>query len=202
MTRQSATPRRRDPAARTQEILTAASAILTEEGSTELTHRAVAQRADLALGTVTRYFPAIDSLRGKALVRLSDGIDAELDELEPILLRIDTHPNLVAHAIHGYLSDQDQVRADLALTVAGAYEPELRHLSLRWTNRLTEILARRIGRRRALSLTMFFDGVAINSALHDYPVDLQLIIDTTHAVLNMTDEKQSPDSGGGIPHER
>lgn len=201
MGRQSTTPRRRDPAARTREILAAAAAIITEEGTAELTHRAVATRADLALGTITRYFPAIDTLREKALVRLSDEIDAELDELEPTLLQIDTHPDMVVRALYDYLLDRYQVRADLTLTVAGAYEPDLRHLSLRWTNRMTEILARRIGGRRALSLTMFFDGVAINSALNDYPADLQLIIDTTRAVLNMIDGQQYTGSGGGTPHE-
>lgn len=185
MNQQNTTSRRRDPEARTREILDAATAIIKQEGTAELTHRAVAARSGLALGTVTKYFPAIDILREQTLIRLSDEIDAELDKLEPTLLQIDTEPEKVARAIYDYLLDRHQVRADLTLMVAGAYETDLRHLALRWTNRMTDILACRIGRKRATALAIFFDGMTVTSALSDLPVNLQLIADTILAVLGM-----------------
>ena len=52
MNQQNTTSRRRDPEARTREILDAATAIVKQEGTAELTHRAVAARSGLALGAV------------------------------------------------------------------------------------------------------------------------------------------------------
>lgn len=177
MARQSSDPRRRDPAARTREILAAGTAILKEEGPAELTHRAVAARAGLALGTVPKYFPAIGLLREKALTHLSEEIAAELDELEPILLQIPTNPDMVARTMYDYPLDRNRVRAALTLTVTGAYGPELRHLAI------------------------FFEGAAINSALNDFPVGRQFLIDTTRAMLNMDDADETANSKEGASHE-
>lgn len=201
MARQSSDPRRRDPAARTREILAAGTAILKEEGAAELTHRAVAARAGLALGTVPKYLPAIGLLREKALTHLSEEIAAELDELEPILLQIPTNPDMVARTMYDYPLDRNRVRAALTLTVTGAYGPELRHLDRRWTKRMTDIFAQHIGQRRALSLAIFFEGAAINSALNDFPVDRQFLIDTTRAMLNMDDADETANSKEGASHE-
>ncbi|NLO27590.1 MAG: TetR family transcriptional regulator, partial [Actinobacteria bacterium] len=53
-------PRKRDPERRRREILEAAAEIVVEQGAAALTHRAVAARSGLALGTMTRHFPSID----------------------------------------------------------------------------------------------------------------------------------------------
>ena len=56
------TRRRRDPEARRREIVTAAAELIVEIGVDALTHRKVAARAGVPLGSTTQYFATLDDL--------------------------------------------------------------------------------------------------------------------------------------------
>lgn len=88
-------PRKRDPEQRRREILDAASEIVVEQGAAALTHRAVAARSGLALGTMTRHFPSIDELRAATLRMLGDEIDRALDLVERELFSLTTSQGVV-----------------------------------------------------------------------------------------------------------
>ncbi|SJM70150.1 TetR/AcrR family transcriptional regulator [Gulosibacter sp. 10] len=177
--------RRRDPEARTEEILRAAAAIIAERGTAALTHRAVAARAGVALGTTTKYFESIEHLREQALQRIADDIDRDLAELGPALLPLDTAPERAAELIHAFLVDEGMVRSEIALINAGANDPALRPLAGRWTDRLTEIVAAHVDRERALAATAYLDGVTVHAALHDRPLDPEVIARALRSLLGL-----------------
>src|SRR5690606_18785665 len=81
---QPSPPRRghRDPEGRRRAILHAAAELIVENGATGISHRAIAQRAGVSLGSTTQYFDSLDELREAALQLLADDIDEQLAKIE------------------------------------------------------------------------------------------------------------------------
>ena len=73
-----ATRRRRDPEARRLAITTAAAELIVEIGVDAITHRKVAERAQVPLGATTQYFATLDDLRAAALAALVSHVDAQM----------------------------------------------------------------------------------------------------------------------------
>lgn len=178
-------PGRRDPAGRRRAIVSAAAELMIEQGAAALTHRAVAARARVSLGSTTQYFSSLDELRDEALRDLADQIDAELREVEAQLLPLEDAPERWARVVHSFLVDQRQVRADLALMTAAMTDAGLRSLALRWSDRLTEILSQHVDRERAEAIVLYIDGLTMHAALHEEPVAASTIARTLCGLLAM-----------------
>src|SRR5690242_8335797 len=77
--------RQRDPEGRRQTIIDAATRVIADAGVAGLTHRRVAEVADVPVGSTTYYFKDLDELREAALTdaaRMSfDGLDQWADAL-------------------------------------------------------------------------------------------------------------------------
>lgn len=184
-------PRKRDPEARRRAILEAATAIIVEEGDSALTHRAVAKRAGVALGSTTQYFSSIDDLRASALQLLSDEIDEELAIMEQEITHFITAPERAAAKLHEFLLDTRQVHAEVALIATGTQNAELRALALRWTDRFIDALAPHVGRERATAIAVFADGALIHAALHDEPLPLASFTSFFRTILNAPNQDPS-----------
>lgn len=178
-------PGRRDPAGRRRAILRAAAEIIVEQGAASLTHRAVAARAGVALASTTQYFSSIDELRELALQLLADEVDEGIAEVEELLLPLEDAPERCAAMMYEFLLDDRQVRASVAIVSAALSDPDLAALARRWTDRLGEILARHVGRHRALAISLYLDGATMHAALHDEPVDRESLAHTIRALLDM-----------------
>ena len=106
------TPLRRQPrgAARRDAIVEAAAALVVEAGPSTLTHRTIAQRADVPLAATTYYFASLDDLVGAAGTRLAE--------------RWAVHADAVLAAVTAEVTAADltaEVRAELTAEVtAGA----------------------------------------------------------------------------------
>lgn len=186
------TPGRRDPEGRRRAIIAAAAELIVEQGASAITHRSVASRAGVALGSTTQYFASLDELRELALQILAEGIDEELAQVEDQLLPLKGAPERCAVIIHDFLRDSRQVRADLELMTAGMKDPRLRDLALRWTDRLTEILSRHLDREIALAIVLYLDGVTLHAGLHDEPVAADPIARTIRALMTMQTSGRDP----------
>ncbi|CAG7611282.1 TetR/AcrR family transcriptional regulator [Leucobacter soli] len=175
-------PRKRDPEGRRRAILQAATEIIVTQGTAALTHRAVAAAAGVALGSTTQYFASIDELREAALTELADEIDQSVAEMEATL-DLDRIPEQLAKEVHAFLCDPRAVRADIALAAHGTTEPRLRELSLKWSDRLIEILSAHIGVERATAVSIFLDGAMIHAGLHDTPVSEAALRDALRSLI-------------------
>lgn len=178
--------RRRDPEARRRAILEAAAEIIVEQGASALTHRAIAARADVSLGSTTAYFASIDELRELALQSLADEIDTALAEVEQDFPSLDEDAvDRAVTRMHEFLLDSRQVHAAIALVNAGMNDQSLRALAQRWTDRLAEILARLLGDERAMAIALYLDGATVHAALHDAPISSESLSRTIRALLAM-----------------
>lgn len=176
-------PGRRDPEGRRRAIVAAAAELIIEPGAT-LSHRAVAARAGVSLGSTTQYFASLDELRELALQSLSDDIDAGLAEVEEQLLPLEGAPERLAREMRTFLMDRRAVRADLELLHAGLDDPRLRQLALRWTDRLTETLARHLDEPVAQAITLYLDGATLHAGLHDEPLSAETMAGVFRALMS------------------
>lgn len=182
-----ATPRRRDPEARRREILVAASELVVENGAASLTHRAVAARAGVPLGSTTQHFASIDEIREAALQLLADEIDESLARMELYINHVRENLDPLIDEFCHFLSDPRAINADIALMTTATTDPHLRALALRWTDRLIELLSRTLGTARATAIATYYDGVTIHAGLHEQPLDRETIKRTVQALIAMPD---------------
>jgi DNA-binding transcriptional regulator YbjK len=169
------TRRRRDPVRRRQEIIDAAAELVTEVGVAALTHRLVAARAGVALGSTTHYFATLDELRAAALARLGEDVQAYVTQVALTVSAAGTPGDLaaaLAQGLHDYLSDPKLVRADVALTVAATLDPQLRPLTDRWFAGLSSALTSHMDDAAAQRVILYIGGATWHSALHEAPPDL------------------------------
>lgn len=184
--------RTRDPEQRIREIGRAAADLIAEAGVDALTHRAVAARAGVAVGTTTRYFATIDDLRRHALEYLADRVDSDLADLAEGLAGADDPVSYLAVAAHADLSDHRTVLAECSLEYAGLFEEDFRDLGLRWYAGLTEILAPYFGRARSEVLAMCLDGAYFNTALTGTPPSTVRLETAIRALATMPDFTDEP----------
>ncbi|MBK0417926.1 TetR family transcriptional regulator [Leucobacter sp. CSA1] len=177
--------RRHDPEGRRRAILTAAAELVIENGAAALTHRAIAKRAGVALGSTTQYFSSIDELREAALELLAEQIDEELAEMQHLIDEDGDDFDRLAEAMHRFLLDSRQVHADIALMTAGTTDARMRALALRWFDRMVDMIAARLGRERAIAIATYLDGATMHAALHDAPISPDHLADTLRALAAM-----------------
>ncbi|MBK0422783.1 TetR family transcriptional regulator [Leucobacter sp. CSA2] len=197
MLAEPAAPRKRDPEGRRRAILEAATELIVESGAAALTHRAVAARAGVPLGSTTQYFASIDELRDSALQVLADEIELSLARMEPAIALIHERPEVALAEAIDFLSDRRAVLSDIALLTTAVTDPRLNELALRWTNRLIEMLAAHIGRARATAIALYLDGAAINAGLSGGPIPVADITRTLRALVEMPIPLEDPGARSG-----
>jgi DNA-binding transcriptional regulator YbjK len=157
--------RRRDPERRRQEIVSAAAALVTEVGTAALSHRKVAARAAVPLGSTTQYFATLDDLRNAALEHLSRDIEEYVSQMALAMTDASDRVKVMAQGLHDYLSDPHLVRADTMLSASAVLDPRLRPLTDRWFEGLLKVLAPELGTRAADNVVMLISGATWQAAL-------------------------------------
>ena len=169
-------PRRpRDPTGRRQAIIDAATRVIAEAGLAGITHRRVAEVADVPVGSTTYYFKDLDELREAALADATrasiDGLDQWADELTAAADFAGTLARLTTE----YLVDHEQFRAINELYTAASHRPELRPLARLWSDGLIDILARHVSRETAHTITVFIDGALLHALITDEPLSTRAL---------------------------
>lgn len=184
----SAPPRTRDPEDKIRRIVVAAAELIPEIGLADLTHRVIAARAGVAVGTITKYFESIDEVRQRALEHLANQVETYLLGLAEELAAADDPVDFLVRAAEEELADSRAVLAECALTYAGLFEEHLADLSLRWYRGFTDALAPYFGGARAEMMAMWMDGVYLNTALTGAPPDPGRLRATMRALASMPEQ--------------
>ena len=166
---------RRDPVARRAAILTAAAELITEVGVDAITHRMVAARAQVPLGSTTQYFSSLDELRIAALQYLVSHVDEQLSAAQQVFAESGASPQALAEFIHRTLSDAMALQADRAVVTAALHDPRLREIAAGWERRIIDFLAADYGQERATAASVFINGILVHAQIHEEPLDLALI---------------------------
>ncbi|MDR6866509.1 DNA-binding transcriptional regulator YbjK [Microbacterium resistens] len=174
---------RRDPEARRRAMVTAAAELISEVGVDAVTHRMVAARAAVPLGSTTQYFATLDDLRAAGLQHLAADIDARIDGLHEVLTARGVSAATLAALISQGLTDAQAVKADRAVVTAAVNDPRLQELARHWWERMASFLEPTCGRERAALAAIFTDGVLWHSLAGRVPVDRSLIESGFAAIL-------------------
>ncbi|GAC58264.1 putative TetR family transcriptional regulator [Gordonia hirsuta DSM 44140 = NBRC 16056] len=168
---------------RRDQLITAAADLL-RTGDGKITHRMVAERAGVPLGSTTYYFATLDDLMTAGLEHLADEVDRDLEYTEQLLAASDRRPETVARLLHQYLSDGDRVRTEIALYVAAVQRPELVGLTRRWFDGLVQILSTLTDPAAARMMAVFVDGASLHAALHEQALDSAVIENLARTLMN------------------
>ena len=169
--------RRRDPAATRSAIVTAAKDLILEVGTDNLTHRLVAKRAGVAVGSTTKCFATLDA-------KLSAEVEGYAQE---IARDIDGHDDLaeaIVDHLERYLADKRLLRADNELTARAATDPTFRPIVQRYFDVTVDTLEPLIGSGRALAAAAFIDGIAWSTEIYGQPPEHELLIGAMNAIVN------------------
>lgn len=162
--------RRHDPDRR-QRIARAAVDVLHRDGVLALNHRAVAEEADVPLGSTTYHFRGLDDLLTAALERISDEEIRIIDEWQAAR---DLDEDLIGALVELLLLYCNQRRAmsilEYEIHVLAYRRPIMRELSRRWDRALNGILSRYMSSTDADLVIAMMDGVMLNNLTGDEPL--------------------------------
>ncbi|MFG3529891.1 TetR/AcrR family transcriptional regulator [Streptomyces sp. NPDC047917] len=163
---------------RRERILTATLDLIAEEGTAGVSHRKVAARADVPLGSMTYHFSGIDEVLREAFRHFTGRIVALFDEHLAAPADRDQVREAVADLIHA-LSDGS--RRDLVLTqelyTLAARRPSYRELTHEWMSRSRSHLEKHFDPDTARQLDALIEGLTLHRALATEPHDRMLTLD-------------------------
>ncbi|MER5459060.1 hypothetical protein ABT008_30280 [Micromonospora sp. NPDC002389] len=162
---------RRDPEGRRRAMLDVAAQEMIANGWEALTHRRVAELAQVPLGATTYYFDSLDDLRTSALEVVVAQADEEIRQVAAAVHACAGSAEGLAALFTTYLSDHARLQAESLLYFAGVHQPELRPYAQRWVKGMTEILSAYATHEAAQATALYLDGVILYTLLHDRPVD-------------------------------
>lgn len=149
-------------------IIAAAAELVVENGPSALTHRTIAARAGVSVGSTTKYFASIEDLRRAALDDCARHIHADVDQLAAALRESEDHAATVAAYMSAYLEDPHLVALEMSLIAAGAGSPgtEMVALAAAWNDAFIDRVGPLIGPHAAEAIAMYIDGATISTALN------------------------------------
>ncbi|MET8846984.1 TetR family transcriptional regulator [Amycolatopsis sp. NPDC004625] len=157
-------PRRHDPGRRTR-ILDAALDVLVEHGLAGMTHRQVAARADVPLGSVTYHFAGLAELRAQAFARFVELQDAAFESLFDGIGTRDEFVAVLVDLVHASPARRRSAVLGFELHLAALRNPELRVLAEAWTRSSQAVLARFVGAEAAVDLDELLEGMIMHALL-------------------------------------
>ncbi|MDQ1041033.1 DNA-binding transcriptional regulator YbjK [Streptomyces sp. V3I8] len=169
---------------RRERILAACLDLIAEEGLAHVSHRKIAARAGVPLGSMTYHFNGMDELLREAFRRFADHIVAVFDAHLSAPADRDAAREAVADLVH-VLSEGSQ--RDLVLTqelyILAARRPAYRELTHEWMGRSRVHLEKHFDPDTARQLDALIEGLTLHRALDNEPHDRAL---TLEAVTRIT----------------
>lgn len=160
--------RRHDPDRR-RRILDAALDVLETDGAAGITHRKVAARADVPLGSVTYHFSSLIDLRTQAFARY---VELRTAEFEDLFTQVATEEDLVevlVDLVQGGPARRSSAVLGFELHLAALRDPGLRALTQEWTRSSRTVLARFTGAETAGRLDALLEGMIMHALLTTEP---------------------------------
>ncbi|MDJ1135679.1 TetR/AcrR family transcriptional regulator [Streptomyces iconiensis] len=178
---------------RRERIIGAALGLIAEEGVSGVSHRKVAARAEVPLGSMTYHFRNRDELLREAFTRFSATITDLFEQRLGTAGTPDEAREAIVDLVH-HLSrgDQRQLVLTHELYTLAARRPAYRELTRAWMRRTRRILERHFSPGTARQLDALIEGLAIHRALDTEPHDRAL---TAEAVARLTGADGTPSDG-------
>ncbi|GAA3006542.1 TetR/AcrR family transcriptional regulator [Actinokineospora diospyrosa] len=151
-----------------------------------LTHRAVAARAGVPVGSTTYYFATLNDLTAAALEQVSDHWAEDLAGLAARLGAADDPVATVAEfAVDCLCGADERAVVEAELYLAATHRPELRPLAEQWRADLVRVLEHRFPADRCPAAAAFLDGVLIDALTSVRPLTPAVVEQALRALLGV-----------------
>ncbi|WP_329139969.1 TetR family transcriptional regulator [Streptomyces sp. NBC_01476] len=174
-------PRRKDPD-RKERILDAALDVLAEDGVAGTTHRRIAARADVPLGSVTYHFASLTGLQAQAFARYVEIRTTAFRDLFASVRTRDELVEVLTDLVQEGPARHRSAVLGFELHLAALRDPELRALTQQWTTDSRAVLARFTDPDNAARLDALLEGVILHALLSTVPEPR----DRTRAMIDRT----------------
>ena len=137
-----------------------------------LTHRAVASRAGVPLGSTTYHFKTLDDLLAAAIREAKRATDVELAEWEESLGHHgneDLAQALARYVVNALTNHWGRTVVEIELYMAALRRPRLLQMSREWDESLVSVLARHADQETAQALALVVDGLFVRAMIHGIP---------------------------------
>ena len=182
---------------RRERIIGAALDLIAEEGVAGTSHRKVASRAGVPLGSMTYHFQSMDELLREAFTRFSETIIAVFEERLGAATDRDEAREAIVGLVHRLSGGHQR---ELVLThelyTLAARKPAYRELTREWMRRSRRALEWHFDPATARQIDALIEGLSIHRALDTDPHERAL---TVEAVTRITTE---PTAAGRPVEER
>ena len=174
---------KRDPQGRRRAIAQAAAELLLFEGPKSVTHRSVAKKAQVPLGSTTQYFSSINELKRAGYDVISRGVERGYDELIAQSEKAKNDSEALAVCIYDYVTNIEEVRADMVLSAAAIKDEELRALLERNNERYEASLKQYMSDNQAKMISVFTNGLMFETGLFAHQFSEEFIVQAVETIL-------------------
>lgn len=174
---------KRDPQGRRRAIAQAAAELLLFEGPKSVTHRSVAKKAQVPLGSTTQYFSSINELKRVGYDVISRGVERGYDELIAQSEKAKNDSEALAVCIYDYVTNIEEVRADMVLSAAAIKDEELRALLERNNERYEASLKQYMSDNQAKMISVFTNGLMLETGIFAHQFSEEFIVQAVETIL-------------------
>ncbi|CDD77358.1 regulatory protein TetR [Cryptobacterium sp. CAG:338] len=174
---------KRDPQGRRRAIAQAAAELLLFEGPKSVTHRSVAKKAQVPLGSTTQYFSSINELKRAGYDVISRGVERGYDELIAQSEKAKNDSEALAVCIYDYVTNIEEVRADMVLSAAAIKDEELRALLERNNERYEASLKQYMSDNQAKMISVFTNGLMLETGIFAHQFSEEFIVQAVETIL-------------------
>lgn len=174
---------KRDPQGRRRAIAQAAAELLLFEGPKSVTHRSVVKKAQVPLGSTTQYFSSINELKRAGYDVISRGVERGYDELIAQSEKAKNDSEALAVCIYDYVTNIEEVRADMVLSAAAIKDEELRALLERNNERYEASLKQYMSDNQAKMISVFTNGLMLETGIFAHQFSEEFIVQAVETIL-------------------
>ncbi len=174
---------KRDPQGRRRVIAQAAAELLLFEDPKSVTHRSVAKKAQVPLGSTTQYFSSINELKRAGYDVISRGLERGYDELIAQSEKAKNDSKALAACIYDYVTNIEEARADMVLSAAAIKDEELRALLERNNERYEASLKQYMSDNQAKMISVFTNGLMLETGIFAHQFSEEFIVQAIETIL-------------------
>ncbi len=176
-------PRRHDPERRDR-IIDAALAVIAESGVAGTSHRRVADRAGVPLGSMTYHFTSMDELLREAFTRFANRLSERFAARLEAAGDLETLAQSVVHLVHDDLAAGPDLVLTLELYTLAARQPAFRQITHDWMRRSRHAIGRLVDVQAAYELDALIEGLFIHTSLDPKPRSRSVTRDAVRRILS------------------
>lgn len=176
--------RRTDPGRRDR-LVDVTIDLIAEIGVVGVSHRKIAARADVPVGSLAYHFGGMHELLQEAFTRFADSIaDAFAERMNGAADAAEAEAAVVdlIHTVPGEAGNRDQVITYELYTLA-ARDPTFREITRSWMHRSREVLEEHFDPRVARQLDALIEGMVLHRALDPAPPDRELAAEAVSKIV-------------------